>query len=603
MKLVFAYERLDGLYVICRVKDYTNAYNAVAGTNQVRIENEDQFDFVLKKKSRLKTKHRSKKIGKTYICSYSSVSYFDEKGETWVRLERPKGSGQVELRLTLFNDKVVGVTNSVTISNVTEYINCIEFIRLISLAEHIIALLQYDLCQKGAPVNGTIVNSYIEHLRNAVKMENYVFVHSKTALAGYRAVSQDCAIIGEIATILSQRKKSKLTDSAIHEIERTFALYKSGETFGYYRGVGRTIYPDVPSIFRDINKREEDRWYRDMKSQFYNELEKRPYLDRLGMLQHYELPTRMLDVTSSPLVALYMTSNTIYTGDKVQSDLGEIVVYYDGVLEKQKGDQSDMPSQTDAYGRDIAYIHDGKSYDSSVVLVLAALAKLKYENKERLLRVIVTLKHLVDIKWGSKPQEYTAMVELINYCVHAHADVNGNKYYFSADELQRLSKAYPFLNGKRIANDAEICDLVWKAVNPTFNKNTSKNVIQSQKELRDEYVLGISSYRYILSTVRREIPAFKDHINIFDLVKCFHVKMGRTNDRIQAQAGSFIICGLDPEYIKNCMLSSRTPGMVRFFVKNKKEIMRELNSLDINDATMLPDMAHHAQYLKSRTKN
>ena len=30
--------------------------------------------------------------------------------------------------------------------------------------------------------------------------------------------------------------------------------------------------------------------------------------------------------------------------------------------------------------------------------------------------------------------------------------------------------------------------------------------------------------------------------------------------------------------------------------------MRELKRLDINDAIMLPDMAHHAEYLKSELK-
>ena len=137
---------------------------------------------------------------------------------------------------------------------------------------------------------------------------------------------------------------------------------------------------------------------------------------------------------------------------------------------------------------------------------------------------------------------------------------------------------------------------------------TSKNV----KSLRDdadiyhklesfssEYAKFISSYRYALATVRRENSAFVDHINVFDLLKSYHVKMGMTNDRIQAQAGSFIICGLDVNYVNDKMNCSRRKGCLRIIIDNKKEIAKQLNVIGVNDKSILPDMAHHAGYLKA----
>lgn len=50
------------------------------------------------------------------------------------------------------------------------------------------------------------------------------------------------------------------------------------------------------------------------------------------------------------------------------------------------------------------------------------------------------------------------------------------------------------------------------------------------------------------------------------------------------------------------MISSRSKGYVRLFVKNKKKIANQLNAIGFNDSTMIPDMAHHAMYLKSKTK-
>ena len=600
MKLLFAYKRLDDQYGVCLVDDSTAVYQQIQCAQKIIIDSDKDFKLsCVKSLEPWKCSDRY-----NCYCEYScnDVEYFQKDGEAWVRLQQPDTKLVVEMSLHLFNNGLVCVDNSVTIRNVTEYINCIEHIRLVSLAEHIIALLQYDLSQGESGAKKATVERYIKQLQENIKAENYTLLHSKAALSGYRAVSENCAILITIADIVANAKESKLSDSTISEIKRSRSRYDLGAVFGYYRGIGHTIYPDIPSAFREQYKREEDRWYREMKTQFQNDLEKKPYLDRLGMLQHYELPTRMLDVTSSPLVALYMTSNTIYTGDAQQMDVGEVVMYYDGIVDQQANVDNKPTESLDSYGSDIAYIHDGKSYDSSIVLVLAALAKLKYENKERMRRVISTLKYLIDLKWKNDPKKYASMMELINRCIHANANGYEKRYIFTSDELNSLRKSYSCLRKRKIKSAEEICDILWDAANPPSSANVAKDIITDKDELRKEYLNCIPSYRYILSTVRRENSAFKDHINIFDLVKCFHVKTGRTNERIQAQAGSFIICGLDPDYIKNHMLSSRSPNMVRFFVSNKKEIMRELNSLGINDATMLPDMAHYAAYLKSRTK-
>lgn len=595
MKLVFAYERLDGLYAICEVDEHTDIYRTLEATNMVRIINACGLTFDRKKSIDNHAEMLSRRI-----CSYSSVEYFEEQQEPWVRLHLPENNGQVEMPLSLFNNEVVCVERSVTIKNVTEFINCIEHIRLISLVEHIISLLQYDVQKQRDLKKKQSVLSYIEQFRQEVATENLVLLSSNSFPLRDGVGSVYCRILEKIKAIIKQQTESIVSDSTSYEIRRSLALYKSGATFGYYRGIGRTIYPDIPSIFRETNKREEDRWYRDMKTQFQNDLEKKPYLDRLGMLQHYELPTRMLDVTSSPLVALYMTSNTIYTGDNNQTDMGEIVVYYDGVIGDRNPVSDESTISLDSYGSDIAYIHDGKSYDSNIVLVLAALAKLKYENKERMRRVIVTLKYLIDKGWKDEPEKYALVMELINKCVHVNANCYEKRYHFTSDELHSIDVMYSGTLPSIPSFADQICDLLWDTVMPDMSTEKSPYIIKSKEELHDEYLECIPSYRYILSTVRRENVAFKDHINLFDMIKCFHVKMGRTNDRIQAQSGSFIICGLDPDYIKKHMLSSRSFGMVRFFVDNKKEIMRELNSLGINDSTMLPDMTHHAAYLKSR---
>lgn len=114
----------------------------------------------------------------------------------------------------------------------------------------------------------------------------------------------------------------------------------------FFRGHSKNTFKPIPSIFRDGNIKYESRM-------FHEAIRRNPVdfvgtmstFDQLVKMQHYELPTRLLDITTNPLVALYFACKEYKDED------GELLIY---------------PMMREQI----------KYYDSDSVCVLSNLAKL-----------------------------------------------------------------------------------------------------------------------------------------------------------------------------------------------------------------------------------
>lgn len=91
----------------------------------------------------------------------------------------------------------------------------------------------------------------------------------------------------------------------------------------FYRGHANHSWELTPSVFRSEFKGTEHQFYLEISQHNPSEFEKQKTLfDQLALMQHYSIPTRLLDWTKNPLVALYFS-----TENYEENIDGELIIY------------------------------------------------------------------------------------------------------------------------------------------------------------------------------------------------------------------------------------------------------------------------------------
>lgn len=272
--------------------------------------------------------------------------------------------------------------------------------------------------------------------------------------------------------------------------EEDYFDFRKGIIEYYYRGVyDGENFNLLPSCFRKNNYGKENLLYQYIRAKCFGDLHNKNHLDTLVTLQHYDCPTRLLDITSNPLVALYFACKNYGCNNCDVANFGYVYVFAN---EKSKLLFS----------------------DSDKAIMLSCLAKFTKEEQ----------------------------IKIHDECI------------------------------KLILNEG---------LDAIFDSYTKNKVINKL-------------YHEISTEVN-----FEKRIRARDLLMTYFVQANTSNKRIDKQSGAFIICGVskDPIEVEDKIKSNI---FYKIKVKNQVKILEELDLLNINEASLFPELDKVSRYFVSK---
>jgi len=156
----------------------------------------------------------------------------------------------------------------------------------------------------------------------AIKDENLLDVLTEHRLIPARPKAERSAEVA-LPSVSVPDSPVASVDTFVHKVLNLGA----GTKAAFYRGHSQAKYRLEPSVFRKDERGNfryldnEDLIYRELLVSNSFDFQGDNYtLDKLVRMQHYSLPTRLLDITSNPLIALFFACKS-HLGD-----LGEVIV-------------------------------------------------------------------------------------------------------------------------------------------------------------------------------------------------------------------------------------------------------------------------------------
>ena len=391
-------------------------------------------------------------------------------------------------------------------------------------------------------------------------------------------------------------KTNKKTTTEVTRIKGYIqAIQKFSGNNIFYRGHSNKEYKLKPGIYRDNIIKNEDKIYRETIAKVPYDFRDKNTIESLALMQHYGIPTRILDLTTNALVALYFAC----VGNEDEDKDGEVIVF-------------DIPKENICY------------FDSDRVTVLANLAKSDEEFHYKMEFLSVYKQKLDTLEQKKEVDNIYQITEIQKrYNIHNYI------YREKREEIEKYLVEVNFDFESTIDDKIEEWFSEYQEQN-TDNyddfKSYFRNIIVEllQSIIRNNtipYTVNILNEKYfgkLLHNIREDKSYFQSIIDPDDINNIFAVQPKLDNPRIVRQHGAFLIFGIKPSQpfelkekqikpmpeINTNWIMSNGEGEKnkRIIIKSneKKEILKELEIFGINKGFLFPEIDKVAEDIKAK---
>ena len=355
----------------------------------------------------------------------------------------------------------------------------------------------------------------------------------------------------------------------------------------FFRGHSDKDYVLEPGIYRkDKIKNKsliefEDKIYREIISKAPQDFIGKNTLESLALMQHYEAPTRVLDLTENALVALYFAcvGNTDLDGEVIVFDIpDESTCHYDS-------DRVTILANLAKCGKEFRYnIRSTKAYEGRISILDAQKVQLKSDEFDD--HTIDVLKFL---------DQNTEMIGE-KYINKSYSRYFKDVLSLSLNEYEKSNGKLSKINLKHFRN--QYIDTVQKHYS---------NLINKEIKILNEIYFG-----KLLHNIKEDKSYFEAVINPNDISKVFAVKPKLNNPRIIKQSGAFLIFGIQEEdflgsqYLKpiailnqKWILRGNTSERIIVHKKAKSKIVKELKMLGFDESTLFPEVDKVSHFVRN----